>query len=35
MEEQLNFTTNMQNPHFDGAEMQLDLLFPIQENKQE
>ncbi|MHB9106047.1 MAG: effector binding domain-containing protein [Armatimonadota bacterium] len=32
LEEQLNFTHNMQNPTFDYAEMQLDLLFPIQEN---
>jgi len=35
LEEQLNFRHNIQNPNFNGAEMQLDLLFPIQENKQE
>jgi len=31
LEEQLNFIDNIQNPDFNNAEMQLDLLFPIKE----
>ncbi|WP_058302992.1 effector binding domain-containing protein [Gorillibacterium timonense] len=31
LEEQLNFLTNSQNPHFDSNTMQLDLLFPVRE----
>ena len=35
LEEQLNFTGNIQNPDFNNAEMQLDLLFPIKEKDRE
>ena len=32
LEEQLNYLNNEQNPNFDHADMQLDLLFPIRES---